>query len=234
MCALLLFLRCASVSLLETDFARRKKTPTDEVPLRMLELGIDLLREEQLSDMVASGVWEMCGHAAIGRPAVAQRAWELGLCDLAAAQLREMGLAATLSLSCGDSCLRATGLMLALSNCTMFCAEQDKVAGADAMAGSGIFELVLEGITTFASRGAEALPDTHHGAAFQFLSLTHKLSNIMSGCEAKIRGIASSLAFALEHPLPCVSDTGHDTGASATQICEPRTCHLPGFAIASI
>ena len=61
----------------------------------------------------------------------------------------------------------------------------------------------------------------------------YKFFNIISGCEAKIRGIASSLAFALEHPLPGVSDTGYDTDTYTTQICEPRTCRLPGVAIIS-
>jgi hypothetical protein len=88
----------------------------------------------------------------------------------------------------------------------------------EAVAPSGIFDLCIEGVVAFASRGVEGLPGTCHitlGLCIGLLTKTMRLP----GCEAKIRGVAKPLAFCLENSLDAVSEMGSCTGSSATKLC---------------
>ena len=116
---------------------------------------MELLREGQLSELAAAGVWQALALCVAGRPAVVQQLADLGICDVAAAEMRAMDPADWLSLSRGNR-------------------FQSKIAMISTMIGegqvevviqAGIFDLCLSGITAFASRGIEALPDTHAIAA---------------------------------------------------------------------
>ena len=130
--------------------------PTDEVPLRMLELALELLREEHRSGLVPCGVWMVCFNCVVSRPAVAQRAAELGLCDLATAHLRTSDPADWVSLSCGDL---FQPILMTMSQLLSH-------GPGEAVIHSGLFDLCLTGIATFAERGVEGLPDTHSCAVY--------------------------------------------------------------------
>lgn len=69
--------------------------PTDDVPLKMLALTLELLRApEQLPPLAVGALWINVNACVNGRPAVALAAVEAGFFDLLVAQLRALGGAA--------------------------------------------------------------------------------------------------------------------------------------------
>ena len=73
-------------------------------------------------------------------------------------------------------------------------------------------------VTAFASAGLEGLLDTHHTVLFFTLNWLSRCRS-QAGCEAKIRSIAPSLAFCLEHSLDLAEELGMTTGSWAAQLC---------------
>ena len=89
----------------------------------------------------------------------------------------------------------------------------------DALVSSGIFEQCLGIVQAFERAGVEGLSDASPGVLVMVLSLIKYLRSHQD-CEAKIRGLGSGLAFAMEHSLDVSKVMGMTTGAQATQICE--------------
>jgi hypothetical protein len=87
-----------------------------------------------------------------------------------------------------------------------------------AIVGSGLFDLCIEAIAAFAAAGAEGLRDTHHGVFYSVLTMV-RVTRAHPGCEAKIRGAASALAFCLVHNLDYMAEIGHTTGTYAAKVC---------------
>ena len=70
---------------------RRTQTPTDEVNIRMQVLLLELLRSaesESLPKWAVGGAWFASLVCFTGRPAVARKAMEIGMYELAVAQMR--------------------------------------------------------------------------------------------------------------------------------------------------
>jgi hypothetical protein len=64
---------------------------TDEWAIKLLTLFIELLRSCELPELAAAGAWYCAQSCVIGRPAVGSMALELGMFELAAVHLRELG-----------------------------------------------------------------------------------------------------------------------------------------------
>eukprot|EP01052_Picozoa_sp_SAG31_P008864 SAG31_NODE_454_length_15434_cov_39.578285_7_plen_284_part_00 len=132
------------------------------------------------------------------------------------------------SVSCGGG--RAQGILGACS--CVFIALGGEADRPDLVAfvASGLFDLCIEGVAAFEARGTEGLDDTHHGVVYQCL---HGLSHVLKlpRCQAKIRGVAASLAFCMGNNLDYMSDVGSTSGGVATRICEmlfsPRHTCVP-------
>jgi len=88
----------------------------------------------------------------------------------------------------------------------------------DACVRSGLFDFCLDSIVAFAAAGVEGLQDTDHGVLQVSLAFLPKIAG-QPGCEAKIRGAASALAFSLEHSLDFMEELGWTTGAAAARVC---------------
>jgi hypothetical protein len=92
----------------------------------------------------------------------------------------------------------------------------------DAIVSSGVFELCLAIVRAFERAGVEGLSDASPSVLNNALNLIKYLRSHQD-CEAKIRGLGSGLAFAMEHSLDEIKAVAATTGAAATQICEPLT-----------
>ena len=74
-------------------------------------------------------------------------------------------------------------------------------------------------VRAFETAGVAGLGDASASVLFWALDII-KYLRTHPGCEAKIRGLGSALAFAMEHSLEFITTMGMTTGATATQICE--------------
>ena len=89
----------------------------------------------------------------------------------------------------------------------------------EAIVASGLFEHSLSVVRAFETAGVDRLGDASASVLFFALNIVKYLRS-HPGCEEKIRGLGSALAFAMEHSLDYINVLGMTTGAYATQICE--------------
>ena len=89
----------------------------------------------------------------------------------------------------------------------------------EAIVASGLFEHSLSVVRAFETAGVAGLGDASAAVLMWALNIVKYLRS-HPGCEAKIRGLGSALAFAMEHSLNFMKTFGVTTGAYATQICE--------------
>jgi hypothetical protein len=196
-----------------------KKLPSDEVPRQMVILLVELLRSAELSELAIGGAWDAIYHCLSGRPRLGPMAIELGLFDLGMEHLRAIGSPADLiSISRGKAG-RAGRVLNPLYEVTRHFAGQATRPDLDACVRSGLFEFFgLDGIVAFAAAGVEGLRDTDHSAILFALNLLAKLAS-QPGCEAKVRGAASALAFSMVHSLDFMQELGYTSGAMTTRLC---------------
>ena len=86
----------------------KEQTPSDDVPGQMLTLLTELLRSKELlqtrGELAIGGAWCAVSHCLGNRPSLGPTAISLGLIDLAAGHLREIGSPADmLSISRGKA-----------------------------------------------------------------------------------------------------------------------------------
>jgi len=195
-----------------------KKLPSDDVPRQMLPLLVELLRSAELPELAIGGAWFAIFYCLTGRPSLGPMAMELGLFDLGVEHLRGIGSPAdALSISRGKAG-RGYCVTSALYDVTRIFAGQATRPDLDACVRSGLFEFCLDSIVAFAAAGVEGLEDTDHYMLILSLGFLPKTAG-QPGCEAKIRGAASALAFSLEHSLDVVEELGWTTGAMAARVC---------------
>jgi hypothetical protein len=113
---------------------------------------------------------------------------------------------------------RAHSVTAALYDLTRAFAGQATRPDLDACVRSGLFEFCLDSVVEFAAAGVEGLQDTDHCMSLVPLGFLPKMAG-QPGCEAKIRGVASALAFSLEHSLDLLEELGWTTGAYAARVC---------------
>ena len=89
----------------------------------------------------------------------------------------------------------------------------------EAIVSSGLFEECASGVASFAVAGVDGLGDVNHGAVFCALCVLRNCRQ-QPGAEAKIRRLAPTLQWCLEHDLDFVEQLGGTTGSYAAQICE--------------
>jgi hypothetical protein len=87
-----------------------------------------------------------------------------------------------------------------------------------ALISSGLLSQCLGTVAAFETRGTASVRDTCHITLYYMLSIVRSVVS-EPGCEAQIRGVASALAFALEHDLPALPEFGATTGAITAAIC---------------
>lgn len=192
--------------------------PSDDVPQRLMSLLVDLLRSDGLPELAIGGAWTRVAYCVSGRPSLALTATELGLFDLAVRHIRALGSPANaVSISRGKAG-RARTLLYATYDVTRCCAGQKARPDLDACVSSGLFDICVQMVVAFASAGAGGLQDTDHVALQFALSFVSKCSSY-PGCEPKVRGVASALAFCLEHSLDTMEELGYTTGAAAAKVC---------------
>jgi hypothetical protein len=88
----------------------------------------------------------------------------------------------------------------------------------EAMITSGLFDESASAVAAVAAAGVEGLHDTDHCALFHSLCVLRNCRS-QPGCEAKIRRLASALAFCLEHDLDSLEQLGMTTASYAAQLC---------------
>jgi hypothetical protein len=88
----------------------------------------------------------------------------------------------------------------------------------EAIVASGLFDECVSAVAAVAAAGVEGLHDTNRMALLGSLIVLRNCRS-QPGCEAKIRQLASALAFCLEHDLDCMEQLGSTTGSYAAQIC---------------
>jgi hypothetical protein len=104
----------------EVPMLSKKRCPTDEKPIRMLTLLVELLRSGEHSDLVLDGALYGVFWCCDSRPAVASVAVELGIFELAAARLSRAGSPsdwlskAWNAASTGGSCLFVTSVVASI------------------------------------------------------------------------------------------------------------------------
>ena len=69
----------------------KTQMPSDDVPLQMLTLLIELLRSGELPELAIDGAWFGVNQCLAMRPGLGPAAMELGVIELAAEHLRAIG-----------------------------------------------------------------------------------------------------------------------------------------------
>ena len=196
----------------------QQKTPSDDVPRQMLTLLVELLRSGELPELAIGGAWRGFEGCLTGRPGLAPAAMNLGLIDLAAEHCRAIGSPADIVSISRGMAGRAHRAILPVLSMTSFFAGQAERPDLAACVASGLFDLCIEIVVAFAAAGVDGLRDTNHSAVFVALGLLASVGT-QPGCEAKIRGAASALAFCLENSLDQIEALGLTTGSVAAMLC---------------
>lgn len=197
----------------------KKQMPSDDVPKQLLVLLAELIRSEELPELAIGGAWFRISQLFVGHPGLGPKAVDIGLFDLVAEHLRALGNSSVaVSISCATPG-RAYAAVSAAYNVLKAFAGHPTRPDVQACVASGVFDICIDMVAAFASRGMDGLQDTDHCALTHALNLC-KVCSSEPGCEAKLRSVATALAFCLEHPLECIEEFGSSTGASAAQICE--------------
>jgi hypothetical protein len=179
---------------------------------------VELLRSAELPELAIGAAWWAIFCCLTGRPSLGPMAMELGLFDLGVEHLHGIGSPAdAISVSRGKAG-RAHSVIQTLYDLTRIFAGQATRPDLDACVRSGLFDFCLDSIVAFAAAGLEGLEDTDHGMLQVPLSFLAKTAG-QPGCETKIRGVASALAFSLEHSLDMMEELGWTTGTIAARVC---------------
>jgi hypothetical protein len=126
------------------------------------------------------------------------------------------GLLCSQSISRGDAG-KVQGLT-AICNWNKSFVGQAQRPDLEAIVASGLFDESATAVAAVAAAGVEGLHDTNHCALFHSLCVLRNCRS-QPGCEAKIRRLASALAFCLEHDLDFMEQIGMTTASYAAQLC---------------
>jgi hypothetical protein len=194
--------------------------PSSDVPQQLLALLVELMRSQELPDLAIGGAWMVVRQCLDGRPELGPVAIELGLFELAVEHLHTIGSPAdAASISHGTT---GRGYAYLVLEGPYFVgngfAGQRARPDLEACVSCGLFDFCVEMIVAVASAGVDGLQDTDHGALFKALGWLARCSSL-AGCEAKIRGAATALAFCLEHSLDFAEEFGMTTGSYAAKVC---------------
>ena len=196
----------------------QQKTPSDDVPRQILTPLVELLRSGELPELAIGAAWRGIENCLTGRLCLGPAAMELGLIDLAAEHCRAIGSAADMvSISRGKAG-RARRVIIPVWNMTSFFAGQAERPDLAAIVASGLFDICIEIVVAFAAAGVDGLRDTDYIAVWCALMVIVSLGS-QPGCEGKIRGAGSALAFCLENSLDMVEAMGMTTGSVAASLC---------------
>ena len=69
----------------------KHQMPSDDVPRQLVSLLVELLRSDELPELVIGGAWLRVAYCLSGRPGLGPTVMELGLFDLAVRHLRALG-----------------------------------------------------------------------------------------------------------------------------------------------
>ena len=180
---------------------------------------IELLQSEALPEQVLSGAWRAVWFWLIIRPALQSTAMEMGVIELAAAHFRAIG--STADAIRVSRCREGRGFSVLHAVYAVTRASGGEAARPDldaCVATGGVFDICIEVVTAFASAGVAGLRDTNRGTittALMLLSICH----MQPGCEAKLRGAAKALTFAMQHSLEFIEAFGYTSGACAAKVC---------------
>lgn len=210
------------IHMAEHPIVSAKRCPADEKPIKMLTLTVELLRSGELPDIAIGGAYILANMCLQGRPAVAAVALELGIMELASAQLSRVGepgewLTTARSSSAGRGHLH--GATCAISHLMGGFAGSATRPDLDALVSSGLFDQMLSVLRAFERAGVQALQNTDIGGLYTALSILRK-SMSHPACNAQIRGAGSTLAFAMEHSLDFCEEIGYTTGSQAAALCK--------------
>jgi hypothetical protein len=216
-------MQCKGLNMSAEPIVSKKKSPEDDVPMKMMTLLVELLKSNELPELAIGGAWIAVRSCLIGRPSLGPVALECGLFELTVAHLNAIGRPADwISISRGKAG-RAHGLLISITDTAKNFAGQDARPDLAACAASGMFDLCIEAVAAFAAAGVDGLRDTHHGVLYQALVVVRDY-RAHPGCEAKIRSVAGSLSFCLMNDLDYVREIGMTSSGNATSICETPSC----------
>jgi hypothetical protein len=191
----------------------------DDAPRQMLRLLAELLRSGELPELAIGGAWHAAYCCLLARPNLGPLGIELGLFDLGVEHIRAIGSPAdVVSISRSKAC-RAAGVLEALQHLMKAFSGLDVRPDLESCISSGVFDLCLEIVAAFAAAGVEGLEDIDVGVLSFALIQLPKVGSYQPECEAKIRGIATSLAFCMEHSLDYMQEMGYTSSSIAARTC---------------
>jgi hypothetical protein len=196
----------------------QEKMPEDAHPRELLRLCLELLDAEQpLHTLQTAGLWTVARNCMTGRPAVGKYARELGIFEIAVSKLHGAGAAAEWTSISSDHGAWAGYALNALSETTKAHNADQVRPDKEALLSSGLLDMCLAAVQVFEQRGADG--DTNHWAIYHSLGLIRNMIGYKLECRAKVRGIASSLAFVLANDLTAIEELGLTAAATAANIC---------------
>jgi hypothetical protein len=178
----------------------------------------------ELPELAVGGAWNGLANCLTSRADMCQLAFEAGIVDAAAAALRSVGPAADwVSRSRGKGGQGgAVWTAIASQSCVIhvLVAESTELAQAakTSLVASGLFEEALNAIVAIENQGAEGMKDVDTGALYMVLNALN-IGRDEPGCQEKLRGVASSLTFCLDHSIDFMEAFGLTTGAMAAELC---------------
>jgi hypothetical protein len=216
-------LEWTKLSLSAHPITSEAKLPEHDIPKRMVTLLLELLRAPPpgVAELFLGGGWMALTRCLYGRAAVARHALESGIMNLAVSAANELGHPEEwLSLSKGEGGRAGSAIEAATQVMRALSGEQERPDKA-AYVESGLCDLCFAGVSAYEQRGESCVEsDTDHNALYACLTAIVKLAD-QPGCEQKLRGIASALAWCMEpcHDLEWMADFGMSPGGSAVMIC---------------
>ena len=185
----------------------------------MAQLLLELIRApEKLPKYALGGAFyalQCCTWGTKGTGCAAQRAFENGLFEVGIQVIRAAGNVEEWTSLSRDKHNWIAGMILYNSQDPLTMANDAVPAARAAYISSGWFDLCISAVASAESRGLERLLyDTDH-AALQYAFSNLKFLWQEEGCEAKVRSVASAIAFCMENPLQFNKTFGHNTGFAA-------------------
>ena len=218
----------------EDPFGSPQQCPTDDKPIKMVSLLLELLRSDEVPDLLNPGLLFAVNITLQRRPAVVGKAMELNLIEVIMAQLSRAGTPSECLSVARRSSSQIAGRGYLFAGCSavmQISLNRDSSTGRsnlDVLVSSGLFDYLVSALREFERGGVQGLQTVDIGAVFGVITILRSAATYPD-CATQIRDAASALAFAMAHSLDFCEEFGMTTGSHAAALCEilHRCCPHP-------
>ena len=189
----------------------------EEKSSRIMLLVVDLLREDraELSEADVAGIYKLLNDVILGKPGLCLAAVQAGAVALMIEELRTGSPADWVSIARNRSGRFGAVLFSLFHTCRYLDRKHTHLAAATPR----LLDVFLDFLKAFEAAGSpeDANPFSVLGGVSGLLQVHKPLFELGEVNRAAVRGAASGLRFALDHPLGICEDWGINTGVPAVR-----------------